>query len=100
VESIAKIRRMYHVDGKAIKAIARELNISKNTVKKIISSNKTKFEVAKYTKGKPILGDHLELLKQLLAENIKEPVRRRMTAKKLYQQLQEAGYIGVVRQVF
>jgi len=94
VESIAKIRRMYHVDGKAIKAIARELNISKNTVKKIISSNKTKFEVAKYTKGKPILGDHLELLKQLLAENIKEPVRRRMTAKKLYQQLQEAGYIG------
>ena len=94
VESIAKIRRMYHVDGKAIKSIARELNISKNTVKKIISSNKTKFEVAKYTKGKPILGDHLELLKQLLAENIKEPVRRRMTAKKLYQQLQSSGYIG------
>jgi hypothetical protein len=28
VESIAKIRRMYHVDGKAIKAIARELNLN------------------------------------------------------------------------
>ncbi len=27
VESIAKIRKMYHVDGKAIKAIAKELNI-------------------------------------------------------------------------
>ena len=39
VESIAKIRRMYHVDGKAIKVIARELNISKNTVRKVIRSN-------------------------------------------------------------
>ena len=67
--------------AKQLKAIARELNISKNTVKKIIRSNKTKFEVAKYTKGKPILGDHLELLKELLVENIKEPVKRRMTAK-------------------
>ncbi|WP_367363848.1 helix-turn-helix domain-containing protein [Candidatus Tisiphia endosymbiont of Nedyus quadrimaculatus] len=27
---------MYHVDGKAIRAIAKELNISKNTVKKVI----------------------------------------------------------------
>ncbi|WP_341758145.1 hypothetical protein [Candidatus Tisiphia endosymbiont of Ditula angustiorana] len=27
MESIAKIRKMYHVDGKAIKAIAKELNI-------------------------------------------------------------------------
>ena len=27
VESIAKIRRMYYVDGKAVKAIAKKLNI-------------------------------------------------------------------------
>ena len=83
METIAKIRRMYHVDGKAIKAIARELNISKNTVKKVIRSNETKFELAKYTKNKPVIGKHLEVLKQLLAENSKEPVRRRMTAKKV-----------------
>ena len=81
-------------DGKAIKAIARELNISKNTVKKVIRSNETKFELAKYTKNKPVIGKHLEVLKQLLAENSKEPVRRRMTAKKLYQQLQTSGYQG------
>jgi transposase len=94
VESIAKIRKMYHVDGKPIKAIARELNISKNTVKKVIRSNETKFELAKYTKNKPAIGEHLEILNQLLAENTKEPVRRRMTAKRLYQQLQTSGYLG------
>ncbi|WP_341757701.1 hypothetical protein [Candidatus Tisiphia endosymbiont of Ditula angustiorana] len=35
MESISKIRKMYHVDGKAIRAIAKELNISKNTVKNV-----------------------------------------------------------------
>ncbi len=54
VESISKIRKMYHVDGKAIRAIAKELNISKNTVKKVIRSDATKFELAKYSKAKPV----------------------------------------------
>ncbi len=94
VESISKIRKMYHVDGKAIRAIAKELNISKNTVKKVIRSNATKFELAKYSKAKPVLGEYLAMLNQLLAENIKEPVRRRMTAKKLHQQLKISGYQG------
>ncbi|WP_410521152.1 hypothetical protein [Candidatus Tisiphia endosymbiont of Ditula angustiorana] len=98
METIGKIRRMYYVDGKAIKAIARELNISKNTVRKVIRSDQTKFELAKYSKGKPVLGNHLEVLNQLLAENSKEPVRRRMTAKKLYQQLQISGYILLINE--
>jgi transposase len=86
---------MYHVDGKAIRAIAKELNISKNTVKKVIRSNETKFELAKYTKDKPVLGAHLDNLNKLLVENTKEPLRRRMTAKKLYEQLQTTtGYQG------
>ena len=36
MESIAKIRRLHHVQGKGFKTIARELKISKNTVKRII----------------------------------------------------------------
>jgi len=94
VESITRIRRMYHVDGKGIRAIARELNISKNTVKKVIRSDATKFELAKYTRTKPVLGEYLTVLNQLLEENTKEPLRRRMTAKKLHQQLKLSGYLG------
>lgn len=94
VESIAKIRRMYHIGGKPIKVITRELDISKNTVRKVIRSDKTKFELVSYTKDKPALGKHLEVLNHLLEEDTKEPVRRRMTAKKLYQQLQLSGYHG------
>jgi len=94
VESIARIRRMYYVDGKGIRAIGRELNISKNTVKKVIRSDATKFELAKYTKNKPALGEYLVMLNQLLEENKKEPLRLRMTARKLYEHLGKSGYQG------
>ena len=46
METIKKIRRMYYVNGKKIKEIARELRISKNTVKKVINSDATKFELS------------------------------------------------------
>jgi len=94
VESIAKIRRMYHVDGKGIKTIARTLGVSRNTVRKVIRSDETKFELTKYTKDKPVLGSYLETLNQLLTQNTKEPLRRRMTARKIYQQIVSLGYSG------
>ena len=33
VETIAKIRRAYFIDGKSIKQICRELRVSRNTVR-------------------------------------------------------------------
>jgi len=85
---------MYHVDGKPIRAIARELGISKNTVKKVIRSDATKFEIAKYEREKPAIGEYLKHLLKLLEDNLQEPVRRRMTAKKLYEELKKVGYQG------
>ncbi len=94
VESIAKIRKMYHIEGKAIRAIAKELCISKNTVKKIIRSDETKLELTKYKKDKPLLGQYLDKLNELLKDNLKEPMRRRMTAKKIFEELKKVGYEG------
>lgn len=94
MESIAKIRRMHFIDGKGIKTIARELCISKNTVKKIIRSGETKFELSKYTKAKPVLDMYLDRLNELLMNNLKEPVRRRLTAKKIFELLKIEGYSG------
>jgi transposase len=94
VETIAKIRRMYHIEGKKIRGIARDLGISKNTVKKVIRSDTTKFEMAKYERDKPVIGNYLDHLHKLLNDNLKEPVRRRMTAKKLYEELKKIGYTG------
>lgn len=80
MESIAKIRRMYFVDSKGIKTIARELSISKNTVKKIIRSGETKFELTKYNKTKPVLDMYVDRLNELLIKNLEEPIRRKLTA--------------------
>jgi hypothetical protein len=43
VETIAKIRRLSLVQGKSIKAICRELKISRKVVRKVLRSDETKF---------------------------------------------------------
>jgi len=48
----------------------------------------------KHIKSKPVLGGHIVRLHQLLEENKKEPLRRRLTAKKLYEHLSLSGYQG------
>jgi DNA-binding transcriptional regulator LsrR (DeoR family) len=44
VETIGRIRREHFVKGKTIREIARALNISRNTVRKVLRSGETSFE--------------------------------------------------------
>ena len=44
VETIGKIRRAYFVQGKPIKAICRELKVSRKVVRKVLRSAATSFE--------------------------------------------------------
>lgn len=94
METLAKIRRMYHVQKKGFKTIARELNMSRNTVKKIIREDKTS---QRYVRNKPILpvlGSYVaDLIDRLKADTL-EPKRRRRTARKLYQELCLSGFGG------
>jgi AraC-like DNA-binding protein len=43
VETIGRIRREHFVKGKTIKEIARDLKISRNTVRKVLRSEETSF---------------------------------------------------------
>ena len=43
VDTIARVRREYLVRGRSIREIARELHISRNTVRKILRSGETEF---------------------------------------------------------
>lgn len=94
VESVAKIRHMYYVKGLKIKQISRKLNIARNTVKKVLKTNDPKMI---YRRDKAIackLGPHIEDLKKLLEKDMLLPVKRRCTAKRLHELLQERGYDG------
>ena len=44
VETIGRIRREHFVKGKTIKEIARDLKVSRNTVRKVLRSGETSFE--------------------------------------------------------
>ena len=44
VETIGRIRREHFVKGKTIKEIARDLKISRNTVRKVLRSGETAFD--------------------------------------------------------
>ncbi len=43
VDTIARVRREYFTRKRSIKEIARELHISRNTVRKILRSDATEF---------------------------------------------------------
>ena len=68
VETIAKVRRDHIVDRKAIKAIARDRGLSRNTVRKVLRSGATCFAYERGDQPYPKLGPYLEGLERLLAE--------------------------------
>ncbi len=94
VETIAKIRRMHFVERKKIKTIARELRISKNTVRDIVRSNIVKRQYVRENQSYPVLGTYLPMLKEKLEHDKSEPGRRQRKSMKLYKELREVGYTG------
>ena len=56
VETIAKIRRAFFVEKKPIKAICRELRLSRKVVRKAIRSEATEFSYERSVQPLPKLG--------------------------------------------
>lgn len=55
VETIGRIRREFFVQGRSIKAIARALKLSRNTVRKVVRSNATAFSYEREVQPLPKL---------------------------------------------
>lgn len=94
VETIAKIRRYYFVKKKGIKEISRDLNISRNTVRKVIRSGQTKHEYIRRQQPFPKLGPYIGALNEQLEQDWQRIPKRRLTAVKLYEFLKQQGYEG------
>jgi hypothetical protein len=76
VETIAKIRRAYFVHGQPIKAICRELGVSRKVVRKVIRSEATEFRYERETQPLPKIGPWSA---ELLAANESKSARERLT---------------------
>ena len=79
VETIAKIRRAYFLQGKAIKAICRELHVSRKVVRKVLRTNATEFHYERSQQPLPRVGPWREQLEGLLDKNAGQPPRERPT---------------------
>ena len=93
METIAKIRRLYHKESLSIRAIALKLNINRRTVKKHIEQTAIPI-YQKPIKRYPMLGDFLTELDQRLTQAQTLPKNKRMTACRHYEWLKSCGYQG------
>ena len=94
VETIAKIRRAYFVDGQPIKAICRELCVSRKVVRKVIRSGATEFRYERETQPLPKMGPWSAELDRLLVANESKAARERLTLIRLFEELRGLGYAG------
>ena len=93
METIRKIRLAAR-DGKGIRQITKDFNVSRNTVRKVLRSDKTRFEYHRGTVYRPKLGPFVDLLAALLKTDQRLPLKQRRTAQRYYDALQAAGYRG------
>ncbi len=94
VETIGRVRQAYLVKGKKIKAIARELRLSRNTVRRIVRSGETEHLYERREQPLPQLGAHVAALEALLEANVGKAKRERLTFMRMFEELRLSGYAG------
>ena len=94
VETIARIRRDHLVRGVPIKKIARDLRVSKNTVRKVVRGDETSFSYERKIQPMPKLGLWVEELERRLEANEKKPRRDRFSLLRIHEDLLALGYGG------
>jgi transposase len=94
VETIAKIRRAFFGQGKAIKVICRELGLSRKVVRKVIRSGATEFHYEREHQPLPKIGPWRERLDVMLLTNEAKPARERLTLIGVFEELRGAGFDG------
>ena len=94
LETVAKIRRAYFVQKKSIKAICRELRVSRKVVRKVLRSDATEFHYERGEQPLPRIGPWQDALDQMLVSNEAKPGRERLTLIRLFEALCGVGYEG------
>src|SRR5213083_644690 len=94
LEQYEQIRRMYHLEEKSGRQIARELSCSRQTVSRSLSLEQPPAYTMSKPRSAPVLGPYQARLEALLAENQRLPKKQRYTAHKLFQLIQAQGYGG------
>lgn len=94
MDTIAHLRRAFHVQGWSVKKITRELHVSRNTVHKILRSDTMEFcykrEHQPFPRMEPWKGD----VERFLVSNEGKASRERLTLIRIYEEVRALGYEG------
>jgi len=96
VETIGRIRRDHLVKGKSIREIARDLKLSRNTVRRVLRSGETSSSYEREHQPRPRLGRWKADLDRLLTANAGKPARERLTLIRLFEELRALGYEAAI----
>ena len=94
VDTIARVRREHFIRHRSIREISRDLNVSRNTVRKILRSGATEFQYEREVQPLPTIGPWREQLDRLLMANEGKATRERLTLIRVFEELREAGFKG------
>ena len=94
VDTIARVRRAFHVQGWSLKRICRELHVSRNTVRKILRSDETSFSYERERQPMPKIGPWQDQLDGFLNGNRSKAAREQLTLIRIYEELCSLGYQG------
>ena len=94
VETIARIRRDHLVKGVPIKKIARDLRVSKNTIRKVVRGDETSHTYERKIQPMPKLGPWVEELERQLKANEKKARKDRLSLLRIHEDLGALGYGG------
>src|SRR5260370_42587873 len=92
VETIAKIRRAFFVQGKPIKAVCRELRVSRKVVRKVIRSEATEFRYERDAQPLPKIGPWRDKRRQMLLANEGEATAGSLTTVPLFGEVHGVAY--------
>lgn len=92
MESKLKIVNL-HRQGKGIRKISRDLNISRNTVRDIIRAEESpSVAYVRQNQSYPAIGKYLKVLEELFQAN--KTAKPKRTIKQIFEELQQVGYTG------
>ena len=94
VETIGRIRREHFLKGKTIKEIARDLKVSRNTVRQVLRSGETSFEYEREVQPRPKLGRWTVEIDELLASNAVKAAREQLSLIPIFEELRGRGDDG------
>ena len=94
VETIARIRRDHLVKGVPIKKLARDLRVSRNTIRKVVRGDATSHTYERTIQPLPKLGPWVDELERQLEANERTPRRERLSLLRIHEDLAALGYEG------